>query len=409
MIFMTMILALQPIYLRSVLGVSLEDAGAINANVQVLTEILDLLVIGYLGHLSDIYGRVRVVVWGFVVAGIAALIIPYSLEVGMMFGLSGLAIFYLMRIFMSLGTTAVWPQLAAVTGDFSSQKDRAVLMSKMAFMMAFGATLVYAILMQLPRYAGLIPTMYIIPAVAFIGGWLANRYLVDVATTTVERKMPWKEVFDLVKSDRRLRLSFLSAFSSRNDLVLIGLFVMLWFVYFADVVGMGHEEAAARGGALIGVIGLTILVSIPFWGWFIQRFGRMAALAVGLFLSGIGFTSMAFVVNPYDWGIYIPAVFMAVGQAGTLIAPQVLTIDLAPKPMRGFVLGAFNTVGGIGMIFFVQIGGFLFDWIGPYAPFVFTGLGNLLIMLYAVWLMRVEDEPEPPLDEQELVEEVSHG
>ncbi len=61
----------------------------------------------------------------------------------------------------------------------------------------------------------------------------------------------------------------------------------------------------------------------PFWGYFIQRYGRMVAIACGLFLSGVGFVSMAFVVNPYDWGIYIPAFFMAVGQAGTLIAPQV--------------------------------------------------------------------------------------
>ncbi|MEO5341950.1 MAG: MFS transporter [Gammaproteobacteria bacterium SHHR-1] len=394
MIFMTMILALQPVYLRVVLGVSLEDAGAINANVQVLTEVLDLLIIGYMGHLSDVYGRVRVVVWGFVVAGIAALIVPYSLEVGLFLGIGGLAVFYLMRIVMSLGTTAVTPQLAAVTGDFSDFKDRAPLMSKMAFMMAFGATLVYAVLMQMPRYVGLIPTMLIMPAVAFIGAWLAHRYLIDLTPPVKERKMPWREGLALIKADRRLRLAFLSAFSSRNDLVLIGLFLMLWFVYFADVIGMGHEEAAARGGALIGLIGLVILISIPVWGWFIQRFGRMAALAAGLFLSGIGFISMAFVVNPYDWGIYVPALFMAVGQAGTLIAPQVLTIDLSPPPMRGFILGAFNTIGGIGMIFFVQIGGFLFDWIGPYAPFVFTGIGNLLIMLYALWLMRVEDEPE---------------
>ncbi|MES9881220.1 MAG: magnetosome biogenesis transporter MamH [Sedimenticola sp.] len=394
MIFMTMILALQPIYLRTVLGISLDDAGVINANIQVLTEVFDLLVIGYLGHLSDLYGRVKVVVWGFVVAGLSALLIPLSLEIGLAVGIGGLAVFYLMRVFMSLGTTAVWPQLAAVTGDFSKRDDRAQLMSKMAFMMAFGATLVYAILMQLPKYIGLLPSMYVIPAVALIGAWLANRSLVDVAEVSENRKIPWREVYRLVRGDQRLRLTFMSAFSSRNDLVLIGLFLMLWFVYFADVLNMSHEEAVARGGTLIGLIGAVILVSIPFWGYFIQRYGRMVAIACGLFLSGVGFVSMAFVVNPYDWGIYIPAFFMAVGQAGTLIAPQVLTIDIAPPAIRGFVLGAFNTVGGIGMIFFVQMGGFLFDWVGPYAPFVFAGIGNLLIMLYAVWLLRTADKPQ---------------
>ena len=42
MIFMTMVLAVQPIYLHSVLKISLDDAGAINSSIQVLTEILDL-------------------------------------------------------------------------------------------------------------------------------------------------------------------------------------------------------------------------------------------------------------------------------------------------------------------------------------------------------------------------------
>ncbi len=84
--------------------------------------------------------------------------------------------------------------------------------------------------------------MYVIPAVALIGAWLANRSLVDVAEVSENRKIPWREVYRLVKGDQRLRLTFMSAFSSRNDLVLIGLFLMLWFVYFADVLNMSHEE-----------------------------------------------------------------------------------------------------------------------------------------------------------------------
>ncbi|MBF0219284.1 MAG: MFS transporter [Gammaproteobacteria bacterium] len=396
MIFMTMILAIQPVYLRVILGVTLADAGAINANVQVVTEVLDMLVVGYLGYLSDRYGRVTVIVYGFLVAAVAALIIPSSHQIGLWLGVGGLTVFYLMRIFMSLGTAAVWPQLAALTGDFSTRKERASLMANTAFMMAFGATLVYAVLMQLPKYLGIEAVMYLIAIVAFAGAWFARRSLVDVAQRFDEERVPWRQIGQLLRHDRRMRLAFLSAFASRNDMVLIGLFMMLWMIYFADIVGMTQEEAVARGGLVIGLIGAIILVTIPIWGWFIQRYGRIAALTVGMAFSGIGFTSMWFVVNPYDWGIYIPAILIAIGQAGTLLAPQIITIDLAPPSMRGIILGAFNTVGGIGMIVFVQIGGFLFDLIGPYGPFIFTGIGNLFIMLYAIWLLKVLKEPEPP-------------
>lgn len=402
MIFMTMILALQPIFLRVVLGVGLEDAGKINSSIQVVTEVIDILIVGYLGYLSDKVGRVKVVVYGFIVAGIAALLIPFSLEIGLWFGVSGLAIFYLMRVFMSLGTTGVWPQLTAITGDFTSQEDRPLLTANTAFMMAFGATLVYGVFMQLPYYIGLIPVMLIIPVVALFGAWFAKRSLIDVGERFDGSNLPWKNVVSLLKQDRRLRLTFLSAFSARYDMVLIGLFLMLWFVYFADVVGMSIEDAVAQGGILIGIIGMVILVSIPAWGIFIQRYGRIASIALGMAFSAIGFISMWFVVNPYDWGIYLPAILLAIGQAGTLLAPQILTIDVAPPPIRGLVLGGFNLVGGIGMIFFVQIGGFLFDWLGPYAPFVFTGMGNIVIMLYALWIMRTDGDELSPLKDGQV-------
>ena len=68
MVFMTLAPALQPLYLRNVLGISFTNAGMINANVQVVTESLALAVIGYLGVLSDRFGRVPIMTAGFLVA-----------------------------------------------------------------------------------------------------------------------------------------------------------------------------------------------------------------------------------------------------------------------------------------------------------------------------------------------------
>jgi MFS family permease len=107
MIFMTMVLAIQPIFLRTVLGIDADGAGTVNATVQTVTEVADLLFVGYLGYLSDRYGRVPVVIYGFLFAAVGALMIPSSLEIGVWLGMSGLTIFYLMRIIMSLGTAAV--------------------------------------------------------------------------------------------------------------------------------------------------------------------------------------------------------------------------------------------------------------------------------------------------------------
>jgi DHA1 family tetracycline resistance protein-like MFS transporter len=392
MIFMTLAIAVQPMFLRIVLGVGFENAGVINASVQVVTEVLDLVLIGYLGYLSDLYGRTGILVAGFLVAATGALLAPFSLMVGAWLGVGGLAVYYLARIIMSLGTGAVWPQLSALAGDFSNFGNRARLMSNTAFMMAFGATIVYAVLMQIPQHAGIVSVMLLTAAVALVGARLARKCLVDVAPRLQERAVPWRRLRDLAKGEPRLRLAFASAILARSDMVFVGLFLMMWFIYFADLVGVEQEGAAARAGSLIGLIGIIVLISIPIWGAFIERYGRVAAIATGMALSGAGFIGLGFVVNPFEWTILLPTVALAAGQAGCLVAPQVLTIDLTPKEIRGSVLGAFNIIGGIGIIFFIQTGGFLFDSVGPHAPFVFTGIGNLLVMSYALWLLQTESQ-----------------
>ncbi|GAB6051964.1 hypothetical protein JCM17960_07840 [Magnetospira thiophila] len=392
MIFMTLAVAVQPLFLRNVLGIPFEYAGSINASVQVVTEVLDLLVIGYLGFLSDRFGRVPIIVGGFLVAAIGALLAPYSMVIGEALVIGGLAVYFLARIIMSIGSGAVWPQLATLVGDFTTFENRARMLSNSAFMMALGGTLVYAILMQIPQHAGIGVVMLLTAAIAIAGAWVAGKCLIDIAPKLKEAEVPWRRIRKLIARDRRLQLSFATAFFARNDMVLVGLFVMLWFIYFADLMGISQEDAAAQAGKLIGFIGLVTLIVIPIWGQIIQRAGRITSITLGMAISGAGFLSFNFVVNPFDWLIYLPAALVAIGQAGCLVAPQVLTVDITPREILGSMLGAFNVMGALGIILFVQIGGFLFDSVGPHAPFVFTGFANVGIMAFALWVSRVSTD-----------------
>lgn len=406
-IFMTLAVAVQPLFLRNVIGVSFEYAGVINANIQVVTEILDLGLIFYLGYLSDRFGRVPIATFGFLVAAAGALLAPFSLSLGVSMGIGGLAFYYVMRIIMSLGTGAVWPQISTLAGDFTSFKNRPKLIANTAFMMALGATIVYAVLMQIPQHAGLMPIMLMTAVVALIGAWLARNFLIDVAPKLKEEGIPWRRVRKLVAREERVRLSFAAAFFARSDMVFIGLFLMLWYIYFADLVKVDHEEAAAHAGILIGYIGLVVLISIPIWRRIIESTGRVAAIASGMVLSGLGFAGMGLIINPFEWYIVVPLTLVAIGQAGCLIAPQILIFDLTPREIRGSVLGAYNMIGGVGIVFFVQVGGFLFDVVGPHAPFVFIGLANLLLTCYALWVLRGGFKEGVPIeDELEEMEEM---
>ncbi|WP_084004847.1 magnetosome biogenesis transporter MamH [Magnetovibrio blakemorei] len=409
-IFMTLAVAVQPLFLRNVLNLSFEYAGLINANIQVVTEILDLGLIMYLGYLSDRFGRVPIATVGFVVAAFGALLAVYSAELGILLGVGGIAFYYFSRIIMSLGTGAVWPQISTIAGDYTDYASRPRFLANTVFMMALGATLVYAVLMQIPKHSGLSSVMVMTAVVALIGAWLTRHFMIDVAPKLREKGVPWRRIQQLVMKEERVRLSFAAAFFARSDMVFIGLFLMMWFIYFADLVAINQEEAAAHAGLLIGLTGFTILISIPFWAKFIEKRGRVMTISLGMMLSGIGFLLMGFIVNPFEWAILVPIALIATGQAACLIAPQVLVIDYSPREIRGSVLGAFNVVGVLGIIFFVQVGGWLFDSVGPHAPFLLIGTGNLILTCYALWVLRgtikARSNPTEPVDVVDVLKDI---
>ncbi|MEI6413997.1 MAG: magnetosome biogenesis transporter MamH, partial [Pseudomonadota bacterium] len=373
-----------------VLGLERKNAGFVNANIQVISEVLDLILVGYLGYLSDRIGRVSLLVYGFLFTGLMALFAPFDQEIALALGLSALLVFYVVRILMSLGTTLIWPQVVTLAGDYGNPREPAKLVTNVGFMMAFGISLVYAVFMQLPNHMGLKTLMLLIAAIAFVGAWLGRNLLVEVPLPKKKRpEFPLRHLWKLIKRNRNLSLSFMAAFTSRNDMVVVGLFLMTWFIYFADLVpDMGHVQAASQAGMAIGFMGGVVLISIPFWGRFIESLGAVMAMALALLLTGCGFAALGLILNPLSWWILVPLSLVGIGQAGSLLASQIVVIDLAPQDIRGTVLGVFNTVGCVGVIFFLQVGGVLFDWIGPTAPFTLVGIANLLTFGYALLVMK---------------------
>ena len=388
MIFLTLAIALQPLFLRKVLGVSLGSAGMINANVEVLAELLTLAVIGSLGVLSDRIGRVRILVAGFGVGAIAAFLGPFSPQWGAVLGVGGVAFYYFTRVVMSLGTCAVGPQLTTLAGDFTAYHDRARRISNVTSMTAFGGALVFAVLMQMPRHIGVVPVMLLDASLGAAGAWLAYRLLTDVAPRRHETAVPWRDVCGLLERQPLLRVAFVTALFSRSNVAVISLFYMLWSIYFADLAGKSPELAAAQAGSLIGVAGLLLVATSIGWGVAVERLGRLNAIAAGLAVSGTGFALMSLVVDPMHWWVLGPMTLIALGQAGALLAPDLIAFDLTPRDLRGSVIGALNVTSGIGMIVTLELGGWLFDTVGPYGPFVLVGACNLLVAAYAFKVSR---------------------
>ena len=381
-------LAVQPLILEQVLGIAFEKEGAINADIMVVAEIIAVMVVGWLGLQSDRLGRVPIIVAGFVIVGAGALLSLFSLYLGLMASAGGLMLFYITRILLSGGSDAVQLQLTTLAGDVSEYRTRPRLLSNVIFMTVFGSTVLAAIILQMTMQdAGLLLVLLVPLVVAVAGYVLARRTLHDVVQPVAHDQHPLRQVWNRISGDPRMQLAFASAFYSRADMVVIGLFYSLWCLSVADVVDVSRSYAIAHAAVMIGLMGSAVLLTIPGWKNFIEHRSRITAIGAGLSMAAVGYLLLALFDNPFNWLVAVPLVLIGIGHAGCLVTLKVLTVDASPKAILGSMLGAAYMIGGAGVIMLVQSSGYYFDAVGPRAPFALMGTGKLMVTLYALWLL----------------------
>ncbi|MEO5367135.1 MAG: sulfoxide reductase heme-binding subunit YedZ [Magnetococcus sp. WYHC-3] len=385
----SMTVGIQPLFLDDMLAIPFEKAGTINAHLTVMTEIVSLALVGWAGLALHRLGQVRVLYIGFLLAALGGALAPFSSGAQWVVGLGGLGFYSLTRILISLGTDTVQMGIASTTSAWTVARSHHALLVNATVMMGLGATVMFSIIMQIPHDTGTVYIVMFLPALfGLMGAWIVRHHLHLPGTSPSLTEGVAERAWELVSGDPRLQLGLAAAFYTRADMIVISLFLTLWCVSLADAVGVSRTFATAHAGGLMGVMGLALLASIPVWKQFLSRASRVAVIGASLSLSGLGFLLLMLVKNPFDWTIVPPLLLVGLGLGGALIAPRVLALDLAPGELLGPLLGVFHLVGGVGVVLLVQSGGYYFDAVGPRSPFVLMGTGNLLVMLYAVWLVR---------------------
>ena len=384
--------ALQPLFLDEVIIIPFEEEGTINAHLQVVTQMVSLTLIFLLGLPWSQQIRVQSIFFGFLLAALGALFIPISKNFEVVLGFSSLTFYYMMRILVSLGTDSVQMQLSTMGGDSTLYQQRPVLLPNMITMMALGSTIICAILMQIPNTTSNVQFIMLMPfLVAVAGAYVVKQHMpMQEHPMSSSAPLPFAQAWELISNDPRMQLCFAAAFYVRADMLVISLFLSLWFISFADVVGVTRAYAVGHAGLMLGYIGLVILVAMPLWRQYMATHSRISAIGASLSLAGLGFVLLGImVVNPFDLSsLLFPLLLVGIGQAGCLIAPKILAAELSPKHVLGSVQGILFLVSGIGIVMLVQSGGYYFDAVGPKAPFILIGASNLLVMLYAFWLVR---------------------
>jgi MFS family permease len=134
------------------------------------------------------------------------------------------------------------------------------------------------------------------------------------------------------------------------------------------------------------VMTAATFISFPVIGVLLDRVGRIPVLITTLLIGGTGYCIMAITDSPFSPVMYLLAAMIGIGFAGGVTGANTLASDASPRPILGSIMGGLNTMQPIGVLLFLQVGGFLYDKVGPWGPFALKGIADIICGL---WILSV--------------------
>jgi MFS family permease len=389
-----------PYILSTNLGIAEDAQGSALGRLALWQELALILCYGPLGLLADRWGRQIVYALGFATLAIGYAVFPYA---------TSLTELSVARLVYAVGIGAVTGMLATVVADYGVEADRGKLTAICGFLNGLGVVLVALFIGKLPavfvaRGASDIDagraTMLVAAGFcvfAALVAWAGLKRGVPKTATGV-RKKPALEVlregFALAGRSPRIAVAYASGFAARGDVAIVGLFAIAWGKQAAVAKGMSMSEALSAGlvpfiVAQSAALCWPAVIAVP-----LDRLPRMTALGLSMMLGAIGYCALWFVDDPLA-GRSLPLfALLGIGQISAFLAAQTIIGKEAPSDMRGSVIGVFNFCGAIGILVLSVAGGWLFDAIGPWAPFFLVGIVNGVVAI-AAFLVRRREQHGP--------------
>jgi len=393
-----------PAFFQEVIGIDRKHAGQINTTIAVIVEITAVLFVGIVGVISDKVGRKILLLLGLVCAAFCLLMFQYHGFWGQVLGINQLAIIYFIRWLLGLSLLFAYPQIASLLTDYTFVHNRGKAMAIMGFAFTIGAFITFSSFSRLPKLIGIYNVFTLTCFICLFGALITILGITNLQERSARKKIEWKKLFEHIRKSPGLKLTYTAAFATRADVIILGMFIMIWVVKVAGDFGKTTMQAVAEGGIIVAISSGLGLISYPLWGILVEKWGRLPTLALGLAFSGIGYTLIGFIHNPFSIELKLCIIIFALGVHALGVGASTLTSDLAPRHMIGSVLGGYNTCASLGVIVFLQVGGYLFDHKGHAFPFLFSGLANLSVFLLAIIFWKSIRADEASAKKKDLVE-----
>jgi MFS family permease len=419
---MVMPAVIQPAFLQDVIQVSPKYFGFINGFLQNMSQIATLAFVGIVGALSDKTGRKILAIVGFIIMGILYYMFGQSVAIAEALNISpefaakvcailnfapsksaefvsfapGLFMAYILRLLLGIGMIMVYPQFITMCADYTDKKDRGKAMALNGMMMGLASIIIFAAVAPLGAKTG-ISGLFIFAAIMAAFGTVSTLVFLKERMPEIkqEEKKSFKEVRDTVMGSASIKASCLCSLISRADIGVMATFIIAWAVLQADVLGISSVEATKKGAIPMIIMSMGTFVAFPIIGILLDKWGRLPTMILTLLCGGVGFMMIAFSPSPFSGTVYFAVILIAFCISGSIAGANTMATDVSPKAMVGAVLGWLNTAQPIGMLIFLQVGGYLFDVLGPGWAFGLKGGADILL---ALWLIIVSKKVNAELD-----------
>lgn len=369
-----------------------DQIGTIVGNLQVVAEIVLLCVFLPIGLLADKIGRRPVYSFGMFAMGLSYFLYPLA---------TGIAELTLYRVIYAVGMGCATGMLGTVTADYPQNHTRGKMIAVTGILNATGVIFVSLVFARLPnnfaemgfdqitagKYA-----MWIVAGTCLVTSIVVALGLKKGTPTEEQKKIPYvKQIKAGLAEGKnpRIMLAYAAAFVARSDLVILGTFLVLWGVTAGVDAGMTTSEATSVARLLFVTSSMSALIASPIIGYLIDKFDRIVAVSFCMAIAACGYLSMFFVDNVLDSAYRPLFVLLGVGQQCAFFAATTLLGQEAPTMKRGAVVGVFNLAGALGILVSTGIGGRIFDSIGPSAPFIFIGVCNIFVCIFAIYVNKI--------------------
>jgi len=389
--FLSFLSFLQNYVLKEHLGIAGDELGRAVGNLALVGEIVLLTVSPFFGALSDKIGRRPIFAMGFLWIGVGFTLYPLASSFGMLL---------LFKAFMGFGAAALGGMMATVLSDYPQNRSRGLMAAMSGWSNGLGALFMILVLSRLPslfvskgmtaEQAGTF-TFWTMAIMAFVTAAIVFKGLKAGKPGKPQARKNTgvlvKEGFGEAKKNPRLQLALAESFIARGDLLMIGTFLSLWLIHTGtNMHGMEIADATKQAGRLGGLVQMAALIWAPIFGIILDKFDRATTVILAMGLAVIGYVGIGLVPDPTAASATIPLILLGIGEFSAILAGQTLIAQEAPINVRGSVLGVFAFCGALGLIVLSQAGGYLFDTVGPGAPFILVGCINGLVMLFAIYV-----------------------